>query len=149
MIASARGTHSRSPENQRGSIPSEVVRVVSKTGRNRLWVAIKMASRRSISGFSASSTSIRSIRTMALLTTIPASAMTPNTPKKLINVPPINHPATTPMMPKGMARTMMADLRKELNWSTSKITMRKKASGRLAKIAPRFSALSSSSPPNS
>ena len=76
IMAHAIGGHSVELESANGNSPATVVAVVSRMGRVRRSTAVRTASRIALP-FS-SSRSITSSSTMALFTTMPTSAITPN-----------------------------------------------------------------------
>ena len=113
-MATAMPSHISPPLRYSGIRPSTVVKVASRMGLKRCRHAVITESC-SLRPRSRCSISIRSIRTMALLITIPAREMTP---KKGMNPKGSwkdNSPMTTPMMASGIVRQTMTIFRKELN----------------------------------
>ena len=92
---------------------------------------------------------MRSMSTIALLMTIPASEINPRKAKKPKNERKTSNPAMTPIRPSGMVLSTIKVLRKELNWTINSARMIKPDSGSLATTALMASLLCSDSPPNS
>ena len=116
MTVTARGARSSAPSPSPiaiGSSPRMVVAVVIRIGRMRRRPASTRASSRDIP--SERSMFTASIRTMAFLTTIPASITAPIIPTTLTEWPVSTSARTAPMIPSGTVNMTTNGCRRDSN----------------------------------
>ena len=146
-IKICRSTSKMVISNTIGNSPKIVVTAVSNTGRNRTRPARNAAS---LARYPRRRYSLKvSIKTILLLTTMPASAITPRPDMTMPNGRPVIHkPRHTPPVDKTIADIVTNACQPELNCTISTISINTSDTAKALIKKPRVSLISSSSPLN-